>query len=246
MRLARSQSSLVLHLAFIVVLILNFGFWAHARKIKLKWDNVPPAPREETATFATLGDEEVAYRMAGYSLQNFGNVGGRFESLRNYNYENLGAWFSVSQKLDPRANYIPFLAAFYFGGIQDEAADKLDPLIDYLAAEGVQPYPQKWRWLAQAVYLARFKQGDLDKALRLANILAGLKTDTAPWARQMPAFVHMAMGNKQASYEIMIRMLASEHDKLDPTEVNAMKDYICQQTLDPAEASKNPLCAPEQ
>lgn len=246
MIVATSRSSLILHCVFIVILLANFGFWAHARKIHLQWNNVPPAPEKEAAGFSGLGDKEIAYRMTGYMLQNLGNVGGNFEPLKNYDYDALGKWFFVGQSLDGRANYIPFLAAFYYGNIQDEAVDKLDPVIEYLAAEGQQPYAQKWRWLAQAVYLARFRRQDLDKALDLANILANLKTDTAPWARQMPAFVNMQMGNKQASYEIMIRMLATEQDKLDPAEVNAIKDYICDRALTPAEAAKNPLCASEK
>jgi hypothetical protein len=66
--------------------------------------------------------------------------------------------------------------------------------------------------------------------------------DMPPWARQMPAFVNMAMGNKQASYELMVRMLKSGADKLDPNEIRAMLDYICDQTLTPDAAAKNALC----
>jgi hypothetical protein len=214
--------------------------------VQLSWDNVPPAPKPETAAFSGLGDPEISYRMAGYVLQNLGNVGGRYEALKNYDYNALGQWFYTAQSLDDRANFIPFLAAYYYGLVQEEAAYKLDPVIDYLALEGQKPYPQKWRWLAQAVFLARYKQHDMDKALKLANLLAGLKTDTAPWARQMPAFIHLQMGDKQAAYEVMVRMLASEHDSLDPNEVNAMRDYICTRTLTSAEAVKNPLCQPEK
>lgn len=246
MVLARSTSSLILHLVFIGLLLANFAFWVHARKIQLPWENVPPPPRVETAALSGLGDSEISYRMTGYMLQNLGNVGGRFEALKNYDYDRLGQWFFVAQSLDDRASYVPFMAAYYFGSIQEDEAGKLDPVIDYLVAEGQKPYPQKWRWLAQAVYLARFKQHDMDKALKLANLLANLKTDTAPWARQMPAFIHMQMGDKQAAYEVMIRMLASEHDSLDPNEVNAMRDYICTRTLTKGEAAKNPLCQPEQ
>jgi hypothetical protein len=206
---------------------------------------VPVAPRTETAALSGLGDTEISYRMAGYFLQNLGNVGGRFEALKDYNYDMLGQWFFVAQSLDDRANYVPFLAAYIFGAIQDDSVDKLDPVIDYLAAEGQSGYPQKWRWLSQAIYLARFRQGDLDKALHLANILANLEVETAPWARQMPAFVQMEMGNKQAAYEIMVRMLATEKDHLHPNEVNAMVDYICTRTLEADQAAKNPLCQPE-
>lgn len=242
MKLASSRTSLWLHLIFIVILLCNFAFWAHARKIILEWDNVPPPPKEGLASFSGLGDDGISYRMAGYVLQNLGNVGGNFQPLKDYNYNYLGKWFFTAQSLDDRASYVPFLAAYYYGSIQDDSVDKLDPVIDYLAAEGQKPYPQKWRWLAQAVYLARFRQQDLHKALKLANILANLKTDTATWARQMPAFIHMQMGNKEAAYELMMHMLVSEKDHLHPNEVNAMREYICTRTAEQAKADKNPLC----
>lgn len=245
MILAKSKSSLILHGVFLVLLIVNFGFWAHARKTLPQWSNVPPAPKIETAAFSGLGDSEISYRLAGYFLQNLGNVGGNYESLKLYNYDLLGQWFFVAQSLDDRANYVPFLAAYYYGAVEDHP-EKLTPVIDYLAAEGQKPYPQKWRWLAQAVYLARFKQHDMGKALELANILANLKTDTAPWARQMPAFIHYALGDKQAAYEVMTHMLATKQGRLHPNEVNAMVEYICTRTLDQAEAAKNPLCQPEK
>lgn len=64
----------------------------------------------------------------------------------------------------------------------------------------------------------------------------------APWAWQLPAFVQLKMGNKQAAYEIMVRMMVSEADKLPANEINEMKNFICKRTLDKAEADKNPLC----
>ncbi len=232
---------------FVLALVLNVFFWSQSRKILSGWDNIPAAPSEAAAGFAGLGDREIAYRLFGYFLQNAGNVGGNFESLRAYDYAALEKWFFLSQSLDDRANYVPFMAAYYFGGIDDpdnlsNQNEKLDHVINYLASEGQKPYPQKWRWLAQAVYLARYKQEDLPKALKLANILAALPTDTAPWARQMPAFVQLKMGNKQAAYEVMVRMLASEHDKLPAIEVNEMKHFICVRTLSAQDAAKNPLC----
>jgi len=240
MIVARSKSSLWLHVIFAVMLIANFGFWVKARTVLPKWDNVPAAPGPAAAAFAGFGDLEIAYRMFGYFLQNTGNAGGHYESLKLYNYDLLGEWFRVSQTLDPRANYVPFLAAYYFGALE-EPSEKLDPVIEYLTEEGAQPYPEKWRWMAQAVYLARYRQHDLPKALKIANRLASIE-NSAPWAKQMPAFIQLQMGNKEASYEIMMQMLASESGKLHPNEVNYMRDFICTRALDKAQAAKNPLC----
>lgn len=238
---ARLKTSLPLYLLFLAALLLNWCFWRQSHTVFSKWDNVPPAPSETAASFAGLGDSEIAYRMFGYFLQNLGNVGGDFEPLKLYDYASLEQWFFLTQTLDDRANYVPFLAAYYFGGVED-SPDKIGHVVTYLADNGQKLYPQKWRWLAQAVYLARYKQNDLPKALSLANTLASLKTDTAPWARQMPAFVQLQMGHKEAAYDIMLQMMQSEMDKLPPQEINAMKDYICTRTLSKEEAAKNRLC----
>jgi hypothetical protein len=226
---------------FGMAVLLNFAFWQHSKNILPKWDNVMAAPDETTAALSGLGDTEIAYRLMGYFLQNAGNVGGRYESLKAYDYAALEKWFFLSQKLDDRANYVPYLAAYYFGGVEDEP-EKTAHVVNYLGEHGQLLYPQKWRWMLQAIYLARYKQNDLPRALDLANKLASLKTDTAPWARQMPAFIQLKMGNKEAAYEIMVRMLASEKDKLPASEVKEMLRYICTRTLEPTDAAKNPLC----
>ena len=236
-----TRSATILYLCFTVAIALNVAFWLQARSIIPAWDNVPPVPTATSATFSMLGDSGAAYRMLGYTLQNLGNTGGNYKPLKDYDYAKLERWFFATHELDPRANFVPFLAAFYFGGIEDEP-EKISHVTDYLAAAGADPYPQKWRWLAQAVFFARFKEKNLDKALMLANRLAALPTDMPAWAKQMPAFVNMAMGNKQASYELMVHMLKTEGDKLPANEINAMVEYICTRTLTRTEAGQNPLC----
>lgn len=231
----------ILYAVFITALILNMGFWYKARTVLPKWNNVPPAPGKFAMSANALGDEQVAYRMTGYFLQNTGNVGGNYELLSLYNFDTLEQWFYLSEKFDERGNYVPFLAAYYFGGLENPP-EKLDPVIRYLGHHGQLKIPQKWRWLAHAVYLSRYKQSDMEKALKYANILHDLDVEMAPWARQMPAFVTLGMGNKQAAYELMVRMLASEKDKVHPNEVNEMVKFICERALEPAQSRENPLC----
>ena len=239
--MTHSHKTVLLYAVLAAAVAVNVAFWTSSRSIRAKWDNVPAAPSHAGASMGALGDDEIAYRLIGYFLQSSGNVGGRYESLKNYDYAKLEDWFFLTQKLDERANYVPFLAAFYFGSVED-APDKSVHIARYLGDHGALPYDQKWRWLAQAVYQARFKMNDLPLALDYAHRLAALKTDTAPWARQMPAFIEMKMGNKQAAYEIMMRMLVTEKDKLPANEINAMRDYICTRTAEEARADENPLC----
>ncbi len=241
----RERTSIILYVWFTVIIALNIAFWLHSRTILPKWDNVPPVPTQTSASFSALGDNGMAYRMLGYTLQNLGNTGGRYMALKDYNYEALERWFFVTHALDRQANFVPFIASYYFGAVEDEP-EKTAHVVNFLAEAGKEPYPQKWRWLAQAVYLARFQEKDLHKALILANRLAAMPGNLPPWARQMPAFVNMAIGDRQASYDLMVRMLITEKDNLDPNEVNAMLDFICDRTLTPDEAAKNQLCQNRQ
>jgi hypothetical protein len=234
-----SWRSILLYMFFATALLLNFLFWTYSKTIILKWNNVPQPPSATVARFVALGDEELAYRLMGYTLQNLGNAGGHYESLRNYDYSALEKWFFIANDLDPRSNYVPYMAAYYFGAV--DVPEKASYLIDYLKMQGKTPYREKWRWFAHAVYLARYTMQDDQRALALADELAKMP-GTAPWARQLPAFIQLNMGDKDAAYGIMLKMLQTEGDKLDQAEINTIIEFICTRTLDKDAAAQNPLC----
>ncbi len=228
---------IVLYLA----LALNIALWFHARSFTSRWTNVPPVPSQISATASGLGDHQFAYRIIGIMLQNLGDTGGRTTGLAEYDYEELSKWFLLEHRLDPHSNFIPFLAAFYFGGTKNP--EKLRPLIEYLRVAGNSTEGEKWRWLAHASYLARFKLNDYDLALELANKLAQLPKDDMPaWTRNMPALVLNARGDREAAFNMLLEILKSSADKMHPNEVNATRDYICTRILTLEEAAANPLC----
>ncbi len=188
-----------------------------------------------------MGDRQLAYRTIGIMLQNLGDTGGRSTSLNDYNYDELGKWLLLTGELDAKSNFVPFLASFYFGAVQDTS--KMPPLLDYLHVAGQRPGGKRWRWLAQAVYLARFKMNDLDRALVHAKALAALENKDMPtWTRQMPAFVMNAQGNKEEAIGMLLEILESGEDSIHPNEVNHTREYICTRILDEKEAAGHPLC----
>lgn len=222
-------------------LVLNILFWFSVRDVRAKWGNVPPAPDVKYASSMGLGDLSFAYRSNGIMIQNLGDTGGRVTPLKDYNYDELTKWFLLQDKLDPRSNYIPYLAAYYFSGVQ--IAEKYYPILDYLEDVGVRSGGEKWRWLAQAVYVSRFVIKDLDRALELANKLSDTAPADAPaWVHQMPVFVLKAEGKKDAAYALMLEILKSNADHMHPNEVNAARAYICDQILTEEQKVKEPLC----
>lgn len=225
----------------LIAVLANIGVWHSVRHVKSRWLNVPPVPSEAGILAFTLGDKEFAYRFVSLVLQNLGDVGGRSLMLKEYDYAELTRWMYLADKLDPVSDFVPYLASNYFGAVTP--AETMRPMIAYLREIGNRPDGQKWRWLGQAVYLARFRMNDMELAKELAYELANNKNPKIPgWARQMPGFVLNAHGEKEAAYAIMVETLKSSADKLSPQEVNYMRVYICTRILDKKQANSNPLC----
>ncbi|MBI1301032.1 MAG: hypothetical protein GC137_05145 [Alphaproteobacteria bacterium] len=224
-----------------LALVINIAFWFSIRGVQAKWTNVPPPPDKKYAASYGLGDKAFAHRLNGIMIQNFGDSGGRSTALKDYNYENLAQWFFLQHYLDPASDYIPYVAAYLFGSLQEP--EKYRPVISYLETVGTQPGDDKWRWLAQATFMARYTIGDLDLALKLAEKLASLPNDDLPgWVHNMPGFIMAAQGEKEAAYALLLEILKSSADKMHPNEVNSTKIYICTRILSDEEAAVNPLC----
>ncbi len=227
---------------FFLFLTANISFWSYSKSVQSVWANVPPVPKTENASMMALGDKALAYRGYAMMLQNLGNVGGRFVSLKKYDFKRLRDWFFLEDDLDPVSDSVPMMAAYYYGAVVD--GEKLDYLLDYLALAGSRPIGEKFRWLGHAVYLARHVKKDNERALELAYKLAENKNpNLSDWARQMPAFVLQEKGETELAYRIMLNILSAHHETLHPSEVNYMRDYICNTLLKDRPDLYNPdLC----
>lgn len=235
------RANLLLSSLFAIAVLAHAAWAFHFYHVQAAWANVPPAPSQDGMTAFALGDRQFAYRVTGVMLQNLGNTGGRAIPLGDYDEKTLGRWFLLSNQMDPVSNFVPMLAAYYFSASQKP--EKLGPLVDYLAVAGRQPGKEKWRWMAQAVYIARFRMNDLNRSLQLANELAAMWKPGRPgWMRQMPVFILKAQGDKQAAYDIMIQILKDDGAKMDAAEMNFMVSYICDNLLTPEAARDHPLC----
>lgn len=236
-----AKTTFILKSSLTIVVLLNIAFWFYAREIKAQWLNVPPVPSMLSATSPTLGDTQFASRVISIMIQNLGNTGGRITPIKNYDFEKLGEWFMLHHSLDSHSDIVPYMAAHYFSASQDPT--KIRPVIDYLRVAGNSAEGEKWRWLAQAAYLSRFKLKDLDLALEIAQELSVLPNDNVPeWARHLTVNVLNQRGEKEAALQLMLSLLKDKADTLDPAEINSMKYYICEQILDLEEAKSHSLC----
>jgi len=227
------------------ILSLNFLLWAGSHNVRGHWTGIPPAPSENTAAGITLGDRQFAYRSGALTIQNLGDTGGRTIPLKDLDYNKLGQWFHLLNSLDHISNYVPMIAAYYFGGLQasEETSDKIQVVIDYLASIGGSLEHGKWRWLAHAAFLARHKAGDLDYALKLARELAAMDpdADVLPlWARHMPAFILAELDQKSAARALVEAVLLTDPD-LEPNEINFLRSYLIEQLGVPEDEIGNSL-----
>lgn len=227
--------------SLLILICLMIAVWIPSRYLRARWLNVPPAPPTLGASMVGLGDTQYAYRILSVMLQNIGDSGGRVVSYKNFDYQHLSNWLFVMDQMDSESSYIPLLAAYVFSAT--EQPENLRYLIDYLQTVGSREGRERWRWLAQAVYLARFKMEDYALALNLAEQLANHPEPDRPgWSYQMPAFVLRQSGDKQAAYDVMVEILKNDAENLHPNEVYFMVEYICTRLLDKSAREIDPVC----
>jgi hypothetical protein len=210
--------------AVLMALGLQAAFWWQTRDLQAGWEGVPPAPSTEVARALAMGDSQFLYRAATFVLQNMGDDGGKTTPLKDYDYHRLGQWFFLLDRFDPESEFLPVLVGYYYS--QSQNPDDVRIVISYLAHIAIRDPERNWRWLAHAIYLARYKVKDMNLALSLAYRIAALKSPGVPlWAQQMPAFVLAAVGKKEAARDLMEAILDSQED-LEPAEVDFMRNFI--------------------
>lgn len=224
--------------------------WYASYDLRNRWEGLAPAPSSAESLMYGFGDVQFSYRTIGLMLQNAGDTGGRVTNLRDYNYARLRDWMELSYLLDARGNFVPSLAAFYFSATKRKQDTRY--LIDYLGKAGSDHFPgqsERWRWLVQAVYLARFELQDQEKALQLANQLAALNTPDMPvWTKQMPAFVMTRAGKKRAARDLLLTIAATDKS-MEAADINQTCWYINRNLREKGDAlEENPvyqtLCKP--
>ena len=225
MKHAKSPTSVKILL--VVTALIAGGLWYAFQDVRTTWKGVPPPPTPGSVVSGALGDAQLGYRMSGLTLQHLGDEGGISTPLTDYDYPRLIEWMEAMYTLDPRSDFVPMLAAYYFGATPD--ADDAMRIVDFLEVVGNDPEGEKWRWLAQAVFLARYKGEDTDRALDLAQKMAALygkKGGGMPlWTLQMPAFILAAQGENTAARDLLQTILETTPN-LSANEVNFLENRI--------------------
>ena len=183
------------YIIFAIFLTLNLIGWMAVRYELAIWINVPPPPEKTAMAIGSLGDTEMAYRSIGFMLQNMGDHGGETRNIDTYDFDRLKQWFFLADSLNQRSDYVPFLAAYYYGAAK--STDNIGRLVEFLGTVGQRPYAEKWRWLSWSITAANQKLNDLDTAIYLANHLKNIKVESKPaWADRLVPALYSANGRK--------------------------------------------------
>ena len=213
-------------LAGLIILILIELTWAVFRMPpkahKEQLGNPPPV---SYMRLSSLGDDIFLSRVLALWLQSFDYQPGISLSYKELDYDRLVSWLNTILKLDPRYQYPLLLATRIYGEVND--ASKQRKIIEYARHAFIDRPNSRWRWMAHAVYLAKYRLGDLDLALDLARELANhVTSDTVPfWARQMHIYTLEDMGELRAA-KILLGGLLESGEVKDPKEVYFLKKRL--------------------
>jgi hypothetical protein len=183
--------------------------------------DLPAAPSPLLLRAASLGEPELAARIAMLYLQAYDLSGDNAVAYQRLDYARLIAWLRTILETDPRSSYALFSAARIYAENDDRS--KCRAILEFLR-EAFERDPDR-HWL-----------GDLPLALRYARAIDRKARDPrAPlWAKQMEIFILEDM-NELEAVKIMLGGLIASGLVRDPGELRFLRQRL--QTLQPRQVS---------
>jgi tetratricopeptide (TPR) repeat protein len=191
----------------VVILVILLGAQLALASRTIAWrqgrEPIAAAPTRSAVDALGLGDDQFFFRAGVLKLT---HAGGNAALLREFDYPALVSWFTLLDRLDLHSTAVPVLAAYWYAQTPDDGDARL--VVDYLVARSQSDRETGWRWLVEAVYLARYRLNDLDLALKLANRAAHADLPNAPfYVRHLPAFVELQLGKRDAAIVLLKALL---------------------------------------
>ena len=186
---------------------------------------LPPPPAPGVLRLASFGEPAAAARLAMLYLQSFDLHAGNDIPYRDLDYGRLIGWLRAILATDPRSQYPLFAAARIYAENPDPR--KARAALEFVYQEFLKDPNGRWRWLAHAALLAKYRLKDLPLALRYATAVDRLTTarDVPLWAKQMRLFVLEDMDELEAAKVMLGGLLASGQIK-DPAELRFLKQHL--------------------
>jgi len=171
-------------------------------------EQLPVPMQAEYWRVASLGDPIPLARTLMLWLQSFDN-GSVTIPFRSLDYVRVNAWLNASLVLDSKSQYPLLAATRLYAEVSDEPRQR--QMLDFVYQKFLEDPEHRWRWLAQAVVIAKHRLNDLPLALKFAQALADNTSNNAvpSWARQMHIFIREDLGEVESARILLGGLLES-------------------------------------
>lgn len=189
--------------------------------------DLPLAPSPLLLRAVSLGESELAARVAMLYLQAHDLRGDNPVSYQHLDYARLVDWLRTIVQIDPKSAYALFSAARIYAENADPV--KCRTVLEFLHETFARDPERRWPWLAHAALVAKHRLGDLPLALRYARAVdSSVRDPRAPlWAKPMEIFILEDMNELEAA-KIMLGGLISSGRVRDPSELRFLQARLRQ------------------
>lgn len=211
--------------ALALALVAQIGWHSARAPAPRTASDLPPEPSPGVLRLASFGEPAAAARLAMLYVQSFDLRAGNDIPYRDLDYGRLIGWLSAILATDPRSQYPLFAAARIYAENPDPRKARM--ALEFVYREFLKDPNRRWRWLAHAALLAKYRLKDPPLALRYATAVDRLTTapDVPVWAKQMRLFILEDMDELQAAKVMLGGLLASGQIK-DPAELRFLKQHL--------------------
>ncbi len=159
---------------------------------------------------AAMGSEHLLGHLLAIRLQLHDNQAGRHFRYSLMDYDRLIAWLDRISDIAPGTEYPLLLASRIYSQTGNE--ERLRQIIAFIERRFADNPQLHWRRLAEASLLARHKLGDLELALRLAELLAQQPASVVMphWARDFEFLLLAELNEFEAAIAIIQALLESD------------------------------------
>jgi hypothetical protein len=198
-------------------LVVQMGWqWSQPKPVATAAALTAPPP-VSTLRIASVGEPVVLAQLMTLYLQAFDNQPGISIPFLDLDYQQVRRWLETILALDPVGQYPLLLAAQVYSQVPDPGRVRL--MTDLVHQEFLQNPNQRWRWLAHAAIMAKYRLQDKTLALRYARDITQHAPEAPHWARQMQIFILEELGEIESAKILLGGLIAGGEIK-DTHELN--------------------------
>lgn len=209
----------------VLALLAQLAWHALTPPPSVRVEQLPAPSSHELLSALALGETRTAAALATLWLQFHDTQPGRSVPFREMDYSRVRQWLERILALAPDSDYPLLLAVRIYGQVNDPPRQRI--MLGFVRTAFVERPRERWRWLAEAIIIARHRLDDPELALEYARLL---NRHTRPgeipfWARDLQIFVLEDMGELEAARILIGGMLESgEID--DPHELRFLEKRL--------------------